>query len=282
MRDIFAMWRYPKMVVLVALTGAAYVAILLPFKIATIVPGFTEIRPASGIPIVCALLFGPAAAWGSAFGNLVGDIFGGTLTPGSIAGFIGNFLFAYIPYRMWRALRGARAADGSALQLPWLAACAAGGGSACAVIIAFGVAALGLVPYPVLAIAITLNNSVIGTIVAAILLPILYPLARSFGLLYTDIMEPIEYRSGKLAWSGMLLTTAGAVFGLLVAISVSIAGQVSGGGEPGGTGLSDPQVLAGGISVLAILIGSVLMSPLGGRPAGEQSIEAEPLGREDA
>ena len=88
MRDITAMWRYTKMVVLVALTGAAYVAILLPFKIATIVPGFTEIRPASGIPIVCALLFGPAAAWGSAFGNLVGDIFGGTLTPGSIAGFV--------------------------------------------------------------------------------------------------------------------------------------------------------------------------------------------------
>ena len=161
-------------------------------------------------------------------------------------------------------------------------ACAAVGGIACAVIIAFGVAALGLVPYPVLAIAITLNNSVIGTIVAAILLPILYPLARSFGLLYTDIMEPSEYRSGKIAWSGMILTTAGAVFGLLVAISVSIAGQVSGGGEPGGTGLSDPQVLAGGISVLAILIGSVLMSPLGGRPAGEQSIEADLLGREDA
>ncbi len=283
MRDIIAMWRYTKMIVLVALTGAAYVAILLPFKIATIVPGFTEIRPASGIPIVCALLFGPAAAWGSAFGNLVGDIFGGTLTPGSIAGFIGNFLFAYIPYRMWRALRGARAADGSALQLPWLAACAAVGGIACAVIIAFGVAALGLVPYPVLAIAITLNNSVIGTIVAAILLPILYRLARSFGLLYTDIMEPSEYRSGKIAWSGMILTTAGAVFGLLVAISVSIAGQVSGGGaEPGGTGLSDPQVLAGGIAALAILIGSVLMSPMGGRPAGEQSIEEEPLGREDA
>lgn len=61
MLDAITMWRHTKMVVLVALTGAAYVAILLPFKIATVVPGFTEIRPATGIPIVCGMLFGPAA-----------------------------------------------------------------------------------------------------------------------------------------------------------------------------------------------------------------------------
>lgn len=60
MLDAITMWRHTKMVVLVALTGAAYVAILLPFKIATVVPGFTEIRPATGIPIVCGMLFGPA------------------------------------------------------------------------------------------------------------------------------------------------------------------------------------------------------------------------------
>ncbi len=268
MRDVIVMWRYTKMVVLVALSGAAYVAILVPFKIATIVPGFTEIRPASGIPVVCGLLFGPAAAWGSAFGNLVGDIFGGTLTPGSIPGFVGNFLVAYVTYRMWRVLRGDRHPDGHPSQLGWLALCSVAGGLVCAVVIAFGVAAMGLVPYQVLALVITANNCVIGTIVAAILLPILYPLARSFGLLYQDILAPEEYTAGPIGWVGMILTWAGAGLGLLVAVFVTVANRLAAGvGVPGGQSLLDPQVLVAGIATLAVLIGAVLMSPLGGRAA---------------
>jgi energy-coupling factor transport system substrate-specific component len=272
MLDAIRMWRYTKMVVLVALTGAAYAAILVPFKIATIVPGFTEIRPASGIPIVCGLLFGPAAAWGSAFGNLVGDIFGGTFGPGSIPGFIGNFLFAYIPYRMWRVLRGSRPADGRARDLPWLALCAAGGGVACAVLIAFGVAAMQLVPYSVLCIAISINNSVIGTIVAAILLPILYPLARSFGLLYEDILDAGEYTSGPIAWTGMILVSVGAGAGLIIGASAGVAESVVAGMKLSeGLGLMDPQVIVGGLGSIAVLAGTVLMSPLTTR------IPTEPL-----
>ncbi len=263
MLDTVVMWRHTKMVVLVALSGAAYVAILLPFKIATVIPGFTEIRPATGIPIVCGLLFGPAAAWGSGFGNLVGDIFGGTLTPGSIPGFIGNFLMAYVPYRMWRVLRGDRPADGSPRNLPWLILCSVAGGLGCAVVIAFGVAALGLVPYQVLAVIITLNNCVIGTIVAAILLPILYPLARSFGLLYQDILQPGEYTSGKVGWAGMTLTWVGGVVGLLAAVVVTAANALAAGmGMPAGTSILAPQVLVGGVASIAVIIGTVLMSPL--------------------
>ncbi|MGI5816587.1 MAG: QueT transporter family protein [Armatimonadota bacterium] len=276
MRDAIVMWRYTKMVVLVALTGAAYVAILLPFKIATIVPGFTEIRPAAGIPIVCGLLFGPAAAWGAAFGNLVGDIFGGMFGPGSIPGFVGNFLLAYVPYRMWRVLRGDRPADGSPRELPWLALCAVAGGVVCGVVIAFGVAAMQLVPYPVLSITISLNNGIIGTIVAAILLPILYPLAHSFGLLYTDILEPGEYTAGRVAATGMVLVAAGAGLGLIVGASARLAGQVAEGlAISDGTGLLDPQVLVAGIGVLTLLIGTALMSPLSTRAPAPRQGESE-------
>jgi len=264
--DTIVMWRHTKMVVLVALTGAAYVAILLPFKIFTVVPGFTEIRPGTGIPIVCAMLFGPAAAWGSGFGNLVGDIFGGQFTPGSFPGFVGNFLMAYIPYRMWRVLRGDRPADGSPGGLPWLVLCSVAGGLGCAVIIAFGVGAMGLVPYQVLAVTITLNNCVIGTIVAAILLPILYPLARSFGLLYQDILQPGEYASGQVGWAGMTLTWAGAVVGLLAAVFVTAASSLAAGmGMPEGTSILAPQVLVGGVGSIAVIFGAVLMSPLSAR-----------------
>ncbi len=108
MRELLEVWRNTRLVVQVAVTAGLYAAVLIPFKaIAIIIPGVTEVRPANAIPIVCALLFGPAAAWGSAFGNLIGDFFG-TLGPGSIFGFIGNFLYAYVPYRLWGVHRLAR------------------------------------------------------------------------------------------------------------------------------------------------------------------------------
>ena len=117
MRDAIATWRNTKMVVLVALSAALYAAILIPFKPIPIIPGITEIRPAAAIPIVTGLLFGPAAAWGCAMGNLIGDFFG-TVGPGSLFGLIGNFLLAYVPYRLWHLIYPRRPATGSLRQLP--------------------------------------------------------------------------------------------------------------------------------------------------------------------
>lgn len=103
MKELITMWKNTRMIVLVALTAAVYAAVLIPFKVALpIVPGFTEIRPANVIPIIFSLMFGPAAAWGSAFGNLIADAFG-TFGPGSLFGFVGNFLMGFIPYKMWQA-----------------------------------------------------------------------------------------------------------------------------------------------------------------------------------
>src|SRR3712207_8472997 len=73
MKEIFTMWRHTQMVVLVALSAAIYAAVLIPFKGFTIIPGFTEVRPANVFPFVFGLLFGPAGAWGAAVGNLIGD-----------------------------------------------------------------------------------------------------------------------------------------------------------------------------------------------------------------
>src|ERR687893_1384966 len=102
MKEVFTMWRHTQMVVLVALSAAIYAAVLIPFKGFAIVPGFIEIRPANVFPVVLGLLFGPAGAWGAAIGNLIGDFFG-TLTIGSVGGFVGNFFLALLPYKMWSA-----------------------------------------------------------------------------------------------------------------------------------------------------------------------------------
>jgi len=105
MKELFTMWKNTRMIVLTAVTAALYAAILIPFKVAIpLIPGFTEIRPASIIPVICSLMFGPAAAWGAAIGNTIGDFFG-TLGPGTIFGFIGNFLYGFIPYKMWQSFK---------------------------------------------------------------------------------------------------------------------------------------------------------------------------------
>src|SRR2546422_8792011 len=106
MRELFAMWSNTRMVVLTAICAALYAAILIPFKVVPLIPGITEFRPANAIPVVCSFLFGPAAAWGSALGNLIGDFFGG-LGPGDLFGFLANLLYGLVPYAVWEAVTDA-------------------------------------------------------------------------------------------------------------------------------------------------------------------------------
>ena len=100
MHELRAMWRNTRMIVLCAISAALYAAVLVPFKVVPLIPGVTELRPANAIPVVCSFLFGPAAAWGSAIGNMIGDFFGG-VSPGDSFGFIGNLAYGYIPYKIW-------------------------------------------------------------------------------------------------------------------------------------------------------------------------------------
>ncbi len=96
MKEVISMWKYTRMIILVALSAAIYATGLIAFKgIVILVPGITEVRPANVFPIVFGLLFGPAAAWGSAIGNTIGDVIGGTLSLGSIFGFLGNFYLSF-------------------------------------------------------------------------------------------------------------------------------------------------------------------------------------------
>jgi len=94
MREVVSMWKNTRMIILVALSAAIYGAGLIAFKGGIVlIPGITEVRPANVFPVIFGLMFGPAGAWGSGIGNAIGDIFGGTLGPGSIFGFFGNFYF---------------------------------------------------------------------------------------------------------------------------------------------------------------------------------------------
>src|SRR4029079_13970766 len=103
MRDLIDMWSNTRMVVLAAMSASLYAAILIPFKVLPIIPGVTDFRPAMAVPLVCSFLFGPAAGWGAAIGNVIGDFFGG-IGPGDFFGCIGNFLYGMAPYKIWELI----------------------------------------------------------------------------------------------------------------------------------------------------------------------------------
>lgn len=77
-----------------------FIGMAVPFKVMVLIEGLTEVRPVNAVPVVVGLLFGPAGAWGCAIGNLIADFFG-TFSKGSILGFIGNFVAAWLPYKLW-------------------------------------------------------------------------------------------------------------------------------------------------------------------------------------
>lgn len=184
-------WQDTRLLVLSAQIAAIYAAVLIPFKVGIpIIPGFVELRPANVIPIVGSLLFGPAAAWGAGIGNVIGDCFG-TLGPASLFGFLGNFLYGYVPYLLWGHL-GWLSSGREPMVRSWrqgveyviVCACAS---MVCAATIGWGVELLGLLPFWLLFPAIFLNNLVMATLLGPPLLLFLYPRVKQWNLYYRDL-----------------------------------------------------------------------------------------------
>lgn len=185
-RDLFTMWRSTRLVVLTSVLAAIYAAAVIPFKAFTIFPGISEVRPGVVFPPVFSILFGPAAAWGAAIGNTIGDLFG-SFGPGSLFGFLGNLLYGYLPYRIWRAWNRGEPrfrTPGDWLVFGLAVTTAA---AACALVVAWGVDLLGLVPFKWLAGFIFTNNLLIGIVLGPPLLIAIYPRVARMNMLYTDV-----------------------------------------------------------------------------------------------
>ncbi len=232
MREVWRMWNYSTMVVLTVLTAGLFAAILIPFKGIPLIPGITELRPANVIPVVFGLLFGPAGAWGAAFGNLIGDFFG-TLGIGSFFGFWGNFLAAYLPYKVWQGrplgeMRHHPARFALAVIL---------GAWACALVVGFGVEAFKLLPFSIIALAVFVNNALVALILAPFLLKLLEPRVSRWDLAWTEQMDPADRPAGAAPRLGLALAWLGA-----------------GGGFLGGLGLALGLVALPGLSLTMALI----------------------------
>jgi len=234
MKEVIKMWGNTRMIILTALSAAIYAAFLIVFKGGLVlIPGITEVRPANVFPPVFGLLFGPAGAWGAAIGNLIGDIFGGTMGIGSIFGFFGNFLLGFVPYKMWGAVFGLVTKDdmsqttNSLKKLVAFEIVALASSAACAIVIAWYLDLAGIVPYAFLAITITVNNFAAAVVLGPILLSLFYPRVKRWNLIWTDIMDKEDVSKGFAVNLGSTLMTIGALGGLIVGILVAVgaAGQ---------------------------------------------------------
>ncbi len=218
-------WRDTRLLVLSAQIAAIYAAVLIPFKVGIpIIPGFVELRPANVIPIVSSLLFGPAAAWGAGIGNVIGDCFG-TLGPASLFGFLGNFLYGYVPYLLWGNL-GWLSSGREPMVRSWrqgveyVIVCVFAS-LVCAATIGWGVELLGLLPFWLLFPAIFLNNLVMATVLGPPLLLFLYPRIKRWNLYYRDLTF-MDAVGEKQEPSGDLLPSASSPPAKAGSVAVSI------------------------------------------------------------
>lgn len=218
------------MVAMTAFTSALYVAFLMPFNSVPLIPGFMELRPASLLPVISGFLLGPAGAWGCAIGSLVGDLFG-TLSPATVFLVIGNFINAYIAYKLWGQLGISRWEEpsptiDSSKKLVEYGALTIISSAAGATVVAWGCDALRLAPFAKLAAAIFLSNSSMALVLGPICVPFLHRLIKRWGLLWTDILK-IERRLTTVPKINSILIVSGALGGFAVGMSISLgmAGQ---------------------------------------------------------
>lgn len=209
MTDLGLVWRNTRMVVLSAICASLYAAVLIPFKVIPLIPGVTEVRPANAIPVVCSFLFGPAAGWGAAIGNLIGDFFGG-VGPGDLFGFLGNLAYGYIPYKAWQLVAAEQSplVTSPMLALKFIFVCLLAS-AFCADIVGWGENLMALRPFALLGNVIVFNNMLAALALAPFMLAALYPRVKAGRLLYSDVMPELPQRSRAQAKLGLLLLSVG-------------------------------------------------------------------------
>jgi len=215
MREALAIWRNTRLVVLTAVSASLYAALLIPFKVLPLIPGVTELRPANAVPVVCSLLFGPAGAWGAAIGNLIGEFFGG-IGPGDLFGFVGNFLYGFLPYAVWRAFSSEDPLPHTARRWVAFIAVVALASAACALVVGWGLNALGFVPFAVLANIIFLNNFAMAVVLSPLLLRAIYPRVKQAGLRYDDVVTDVPRRTRLRRGVALAAVVVGTIGGFLV------------------------------------------------------------------
>lgn len=87
-----------KNILLTLILLLVFLIVAIPFKVMSVIPGFTDIRPVSLLQPVFGIFFGVPGCMAFAIGNLISDIDSDSLRWSSIAGFAANFAGPYLFY----------------------------------------------------------------------------------------------------------------------------------------------------------------------------------------
>lgn len=256
------MWKYTKMVVLAAVTAAFYAALVIPLKGIPIVPGFTEFRPGAVIPVVFGLLFGPAGAWGAAFGNVIGDFFG-TFGIGTVGGFFGNFFYGLVGYKVWGSMGIASSPEDLAIDskkkaLNFILA-AILSSLACAELIAWWLELVRILPFAAIGPIIAVNNSLACVVLGIMLMGLLYKRLNRWDLVWFAIMDEKDRPRGLSPRIGAALIWLGVLGGFVAGVALS-AGLAQTMLFKIGTGATTPSVVLGVTPFIIILIIGCLLA----------------------
>ena len=242
MKELLTMWTNKRMRNLVLFTALIYASLQMTFQ------GFV-LNPANVVPILTGLFFGPAGAFGVAFGSLLGDFFG-NLGPSSIFSGLGNFLMAYIPYKLWNKLGivgdqepGFKKKDREKNLLNFIPL-ALISSLASAMVMAWGLDLLGLADYASADVGLALGNLGMSLVLGPLLFLILGPVVWRRKALWTQLMD-VKKASPRALLGGRLMAAA-AVVGYVAAMTASR------------TGLEQLVPFIGGAALVLICLGGWL------------------------
>jgi hypothetical protein len=209
------MWKSPKMVLFVLLTAGLYAGSIFPFHGLTAFGGYADFgRVGVGVPVAFSFLFGPAAAWGAAIGNVLRDIIENHVDASSYFGFIGNFILGYAPYKIWTTLTAQKPDLRSLKKLALFLGISVASCLLCGLVIGWELYWLGYTPFMPTAAIIGLTNALwVVTVGAAVLAAYVYSLdnkrlwsnldcAPSNETLVKEF-EPGEQVTTEVTWTGM-------------------------------------------------------------------------------
>jgi energy-coupling factor transport system substrate-specific component len=187
MLDTISMWKNSKMITYVLLTAVLYFVLLYPFQALTFFEGYADFgRIGVGIPIAFSFFFGPAAAWGSAIGNIICDIAIAHVDLSSCFGLIGNFLLGYIPYKLWTRITDKKPDLKSFKKFTLFTGIAVIASTLCAIVIALGLYWLGYAPFLPTLLIISVTNSIWAVSIGGTILILAYDFFAKRNLIYAE------------------------------------------------------------------------------------------------
>ncbi len=206
------------MIVFTALTALLYPALILPFQDLTLLGHADFFRVGIGIPAAFSFLFGPAAAWGSAIGNVVYDATSSGLSYMSIYGFVGNFVIGYFPYKLWSAVTSEQPDLKTPRKLALFAGITLVPCVICGLIIDWGLLWLHQIPFMPTAAIIALTDACWAIAIGAVVLALSHGWVSKHKLTYQDLLH---MPPAKPAWNTRR-TVALAIFAVLAGACFAI------------------------------------------------------------